>query len=231
MKKRIRIQGMLIVVTLLLLVASAGFLFPHWQSRLADDVFDTLGLLCVLFGFLVRIISRGYKEESCRNGNALVTGGPYLFMSNPMYFGTLLIGIGIVSMLLRWWTLPVFLGVYLTIYVPQIRKEEKVLSERFGESYTRFRMTRPRILPDIRRARAIGETISSLKIAWVKKEFASCSVTLFVILLIEAFQDKRLFGTQAFVKECIEFAFVAALFIAAVSVVIVVHRKPWITKR
>jgi len=230
-KKRIRLQGMLIVVTLLFLGVSAGFLFPRWRSRISDDVFDAFGLLLVLAGFLVRILSRGHKEDSCSSGTVLVTGGPYRFMRNPMYFGTLMIGIGIVSMLLRWWTVLVFLAVYLSIYVPQIRKEEKALSKRFGEAYARFRMTRPRYIPDIRRARAIAETISSLKASWVKKELASLILTLFVIFSIEAIQDTRLFGTRAWLKESLELALLSVAFGAAVAVVIVVHRKPWAHKR
>ncbi len=224
MKKRIRLQGMLVFLSLLAVIASAGFLFPRWKSRIAEDFFDVFGLLAVLAGFFVRIVSRGYKEDASHNGTILVTEGPYRLMRNPMYFGTLLIGTGVVSLLLRWWTFPVFLVVYLLIYIPQIRKEEAFLTGKFGQAYVRFLSSRMKYLPDIRQWGGISKTLAAFKTSWIRKELVSLFLTLGVIFLIEARQDICMFGMRAFVDEGIEFAVLILAFVLVTWIVVRAHK-------
>jgi protein-S-isoprenylcysteine O-methyltransferase Ste14 len=218
MKKRIRIQGTLIFLAIILLILFARFIIPSWKKEPLEDFFDISGIILVLSGFLLRIIARGHKEEISQGGNKLVTDGPYCLIRNPMYFGTLLIGTGIISILLNFWALSVFLIIYLLIYVPQISREEKILLKRFGEDYEKYRNHTPKYFPSIIRLLNFRSYIPLLKFSWVKKEWPALTATVTAIFIIEIWQDVKLFGVEEFFDEFLEFFLIIIVFIAAIFI-------------
>ena len=113
MKIRIKIQGALIFLGLGAMVLFPNFVFPEWKKRVFDYALDIVGFALVLFGFLFRISARGYKEEKTNNGNSLVKDGPYAVIRNPMYFGSFIIGTGVIIMLLRPWFFLIFTAIFL----------------------------------------------------------------------------------------------------------------------
>lgn len=218
MKKRIRIQGLLIFLVIVLFVLFANFVIPQWQKEWEDELFDTFGVLFVLFGFLLRMVARGYKEEVSQGGRKLVMQGPYTLMRNPMYFGTLMIGTGIISTLFRFWTLPLFLVIYFSIYIPQVNREEKILSARFGKDYKSYCDAIPRYLPKIRRLSDFKALMSLPKLPWLKKESGPLTATILVIFIIEIWQDAKLFGFGEVSAELLELLFVILAFMLIVIV-------------
>src|SRR3990167_1802669 len=116
MKPRIKIQGLSIFISIVITIFLHKMLFPRWEGRLWNELFNFLGILLVLFGFLFRVSARGHKEERSSQGRSLVNDGPYALVRNPMYFGTLLIGIGAIAILFQFWTIFLFLAVFLLIY-------------------------------------------------------------------------------------------------------------------
>jgi len=104
-----------------------------------------LSLLPVLAGvgvaaWAARLFVRaGTPLEPWKTPTALVAGGPYRFTRNPMYLGLslcllgLAVWLGTATPLL---VLPLFVAV---ITFGFIRREERWLEERFGESYRRYR--------------------------------------------------------------------------------------------
>lgn len=133
MKKRIRMQGITIFIGLLLAVFLYDRFFPSWPKETLEEFLDILGIGGILLGFLVRIISRGYKEDYTESGNKLVQDGPYRVMRNPMYFGTLVIGISVVAVLFNFWVLAIFAAIYILIYIPQMNKEKEVLLKKIWQ--------------------------------------------------------------------------------------------------
>jgi protein-S-isoprenylcysteine O-methyltransferase Ste14 len=218
MKKRIRVQGTLIFWGVVLFVLFIGFTMPRWVDRPREEFFDILGMVFILSGFLVRIVARGYKQDMSRGGDSLVVDGPYSLMRNPMYFGTLLIGAGIIAVLLRLWTLPVFVIVYLAIYMPQIDREEKLLLERFGPRYKEYCRITPKYFPNIFRIFQPGKPLLVLKWFWVKKETSSLAWTIVFVFIMEIWQDVRLFGRGALVEEFLELSGVLLIFGAVVYI-------------
>lgn len=94
--------------------------------------FDLLGLLAF------RALRTTVNPLAPQRASALVTGGVYRVTRNPMY-------VGMAFLLLAWAAflaaLPPFLGpilyvLYLTRF--QIRPEERVLNELFGEPYAQY---------------------------------------------------------------------------------------------
>lgn len=186
MKKRIRIQGLLIFISFALAIFLYKILLAQWQGRLLDKLCDALGIALVLSGFLFRISARGYKEEKSSQGRNLVTDGPYAAVRNPMYFGTLLIGTGVIFTLLQLWVIFPFIIIFLLIYIPQIKKEEAILLKTFKEEYEAYSQNTPRCFPRLKNLLSLPGRLC-LKLSWVKKESISLVLTLIGILAIILF--------------------------------------------
>ena len=212
MKPRIKIQGLSIFISIVITIFLHKMLFPRWEGRLWNELFNFLGILLVLFGFLFRVCARGHKEEKSSQGRSLVKDGPYALVRNPMYFGTLLIGIGAIAILFQFWTIFLFLAVFLLIYIPQVRKEEALLAAMFKEEYQEYSKAVPGYFPRIRSLLNLRKHLD-LKLSWVKKELSSFIFTLLIILVIEIWEDARLFGPAELIQKPIELVFVV-LFLA-----------------
>lgn len=190
MKKRIFIQGFLMSASLIMVFFLSKYLFVNWKSVFLDRLFDFLGLVVVLMGFLFRISARGYKAECSKDGGNLIFGGPYKLIRNPMYFGTLLIGMGVISMLFQWWVAVFFLVVYLSIYLPQIKREEKFLLDRFGQDYRLYCRQTHRFFPGITSLfkNKLRECLL-FRWSWIKKEAFSLIIVLFVVYVLESWKE------------------------------------------
>lgn len=215
MKKRIRIQGLLIFVSFLLAIFLYKILLAQWQGKLLDKLFDCLGIALVLSGFLFRICARGYKEEKSSQGRNLVTDGPYAAVRNPMYFGTLLIGAGVIFTLLQLWVIFPFIIIFLLIYIPQIKKEEALLLKTFKKEYEAYSQSTPRCFIRLKDLLSLRRRLC-LKLSWVKKESASLLLTIIAILAIEAWEDVQLFGRPEFLKESMELVLMLLSFTALI---------------
>ena len=212
MKPRIKIQGLSIFISVVITIFLHKWLFPEWKRQLFNELFNFSGVVLVLFGFLFRVCARGYKEEKSSQGRSLVKDGPYALIRNPMYFGTLLIGIGTTAILFQFWTIFLFLAVFLLIYIPQVRKEEALLAAMFKEEYQEYSKAVPGYFPRIRSLLNLRKHLD-LKLSWVKKELSSFIFTLLTILVIEIWEDTRLFGPVELIQKPIELVFVV-LFLA-----------------
>ena len=190
MKIRIKIQGGLMFLGLGTVVLLSNSVFPHQRQAFLDGALSAIGMGLILFGFLFRVSARGYKEEKSSNGNVLVKDGPYAIIRNPMYFGTFMIGTGVVAMLLEPWFFLLFAAISLLIYAPQMKKEEKVLSERFGLEYKEYCKLTPKYFPRLDYLARLNKYVS-LKDFWVKKEIVPMVTTIIVVLLIEIWEHLR----------------------------------------
>jgi len=218
LKKRIFIQGFLVGVSLIMSVLLAKYLFVDYKSIFLDRLFDFLGLVVVLMGFLFRISARGYKAEYSKDGGSLILGGPYKLIRNPMYFGTLLIGLGVILMLFQWWLAILFLAVYLSIYLPQIKREEKFLLARFGQDYRLYCRQTHRFFPGI--SSLLKNNLRECLLfrwAWIKKEAVSLVILIIVLYLLELWKELCLFRYKEFSRETGNFL----LTVTGVSVVII----------
>ena len=223
MKTRIKIQAFFVFLAVILAVLLPKFLFPRWQEESLDGILDAVGIVLVLFGFLFRIAARGYKSEKSHEGSRLITDGPYAVMRNPMYFGTLIIGTGIIMIIFEWWTIFIFGLVFLLIYVPQVNKEQRELSIRFTDEYRRYCEKLPRYFPKISYLFKMDiRDYLSLKWGWIKKELPSLASVICAVIALEAWEDIRIFGHKYFFKEALK------LFLTVISFIVIialVYRK------
>jgi hypothetical protein len=194
-----------------------AFFFRSANSGSVDKIMGIIGISSILLGQIFRVYARGYKSENSKEGRALITGGPYSLVRNPMYLGILLIGLGVVLMLFNWWGAAVFLVVFAIRYILLIFTEEKKLEGLFSKDFLEYKKHTPRILPsleyifknDIRRYLPI-------KLSWVKKEIGSMLALLFIVLLIEYWRDILTGDTRFYLRESAGILVVVVLFMVLV---------------
>jgi protein-S-isoprenylcysteine O-methyltransferase Ste14 len=121
-----------------------GFAFAVFYVWLARPTWRSLvlGTVLILPGLVVRALASGHV----RKNEALATSGPYAYTRNPLYLGSLLIGIGFAVTARSWWVGALLVVMFFAIYLPVIREEEKFLRQKFPEFEEYSRLV-PRMLP------------------------------------------------------------------------------------
>ena len=122
---------------------------PTWHSYLSF-------LPLVAGGVALRAWARGHLDRAER----VCTGGPYRLMRHPLYVGSFLMGLGVTLMSLPWAFVPLFVVVFLVMYVPKALREEAYLSHRFGDAYPLYANAVGPVMPHLRHG-IVGEDIRS----------------------------------------------------------------------
>jgi protein-S-isoprenylcysteine O-methyltransferase Ste14 len=107
------------------------------------------GLPIAFGGILLRAWATGHLEKN----QQLAVSGPYTFVRNPLYVGTLLAAAGFATASRQWWLGVLFAAVFLLIYLPVIELEEEHLRKLFP-SYEDYCERVPMLLPRWRKNRA-----------------------------------------------------------------------------
>ncbi|MGA8271905.1 MAG: isoprenylcysteine carboxylmethyltransferase family protein [Candidatus Sulfotelmatobacter sp.] len=129
-----------------------GFVFAvlyFWLARPTSQSI-ALGSIVVVPGLLIRALASGHV----RKNELLATTGPYAYTRNPLYLGSLLIGLGFAVAARSWWVGMALIVMFFAIYLPVIRDEEAFLRQKFPE-FDEYARRVPRMLP---RLRSSGET-------------------------------------------------------------------------
>lgn len=79
------------------------------------------------------------KEMNIANPNILLKSGPYALSRNPMYVGWAFIYLGISFVANSVWIMSLLPIVVAYINFMDIRKEERLLDEKFGDEYSQYR--------------------------------------------------------------------------------------------
>jgi protein-S-isoprenylcysteine O-methyltransferase Ste14 len=86
-----------------------------------------IGIPISIAGLLLRAWSAGHLAKN----QELATSGPYAYIRNPLYLGTLVVAAGIVISCRDGWLALVFAAVFLLVYLPVIELEEQHLRKIF----------------------------------------------------------------------------------------------------
>jgi protein-S-isoprenylcysteine O-methyltransferase Ste14 len=108
-----------------------GFLFAVLYFWLARPTWQSMaeGFVLIVPGLFIRALASGHV----RKNESLATSGPYAYTRNPLYLGSLLMGLGFCVAARGWWVFAVLLLMFSAIYLPVIRDEEKFLRAKFPE--------------------------------------------------------------------------------------------------
>lgn len=213
MKPRVQIDSLILSFIIILTGLWVVFPFFYFSNPLADDIFDSLGLLLVLVGIYFRMAGRGHKKFHSQEGHALVMSGPYLLVRNPMYLGSFLMGAGFLLMVWPWWMLPIFTAVFYMRFFKQIVREEELLLKNFGQPYADYRANVPRLFPmgkglqevDFKKAFPLKEAFSTAE----KRGLLGWPILAFSL---ETFQEKFVFGFTNPAATILKFLFVMFVF-------------------
>ena len=102
-----------------------------------------LGLPIALLGEAVRIWASGHIEKT----RALATGGPYAHSRNPLYFGSLLLALGVAVAAASPWVVLASALYFLAFYPAVMRDEAGFLRSRFPAEYEAWSRDVPLFLP------------------------------------------------------------------------------------
>lgn len=159
-----------------------GFIFAAFFLWLAQPRPWSLaaGAVVALLGVGIRTLASGHVKKN----EELATSGPYAYTRNPLYLGSVVIAAGFTLAALRWEIVVVAVAMFLVIYVPVIRDEERFLRTKFA-NYADYCARVPRLLPRLR-AGAAGRSCFSVALYRQHREYNSLLGTLLVIVALVA---------------------------------------------
>jgi protein-S-isoprenylcysteine O-methyltransferase Ste14 len=122
----------------------SGFLLVAAFCWLATPTLRSLstGVPVSLAGLLLRAWAAGHLAKN----QQLATGGPYSYVRNPLYVGTLLVAAGLVIATRRVELAVLFGAVFFFVYLPVIQNEEQHLRKLFP-SYDEYARRVPALFP------------------------------------------------------------------------------------
>ena len=127
---KLRVPSGFLLVAAFLWLAS-----PTWTSL-------ALGLPISILGLALRAWAAGHLEKN----RTLAASGPYAYVRNPLYLGTLAVAAGFVVASRQWVLGVLFAAVFVLIYLPVVELEEEHLRSLFPE-YARYAQRVPRLWP------------------------------------------------------------------------------------
>jgi protein-S-isoprenylcysteine O-methyltransferase Ste14 len=119
----------------LLIAAFLYFASPDTQSL-------SIGVPIAFGGLLLRAWAAGHLEKN----RELAVSGPYAYVRNPLYLGTLLVALGFVVAARRWELGVIFAVIFGGVYLPVIELEEQHLRSLFP-SYDDYASRVPLLMP------------------------------------------------------------------------------------
>ena len=117
-------------------------------------VIFALGAAVVGLGAIVRTWGTAYLkadvvQDSVVHSERLVADGPYRYVRNPLYFGSMLLAVGFAPMVPPIGCLLLIGGMGL-LFLRLVGREESYLLERQGDRYRTYLERVPRLLPSLR---------------------------------------------------------------------------------
>jgi len=138
-----KIMPTMILLYAILAILAVHFLLP--VKIIIPPLWNLIGLLPLLLGIFINLVAdRAFQAASTtvkpfEESSALLTDGVFRITRNPMYLGFVLILLGI-AILLR--SLSPYLIIIVFVYLIQkvyISTEEKMLAEKFGTDWQKYR--------------------------------------------------------------------------------------------
>jgi len=176
---RLYLTRLMVIGIFVALVAGAA----HWSNGhpIAEASLFTVGLALAGVGAAGRAWATSYI--SGQKLKQLVTTGPYSMCRNPLYFFSLLLGVGI-AFCTETFTMPAIVAVaLLSLYYFQIRNEQRRMLAKFGTQYKQYLATVPCFIPSYRYFNEPDEITISPRL--LKRGFFGVSFLLLLIGLLE----------------------------------------------
>ena len=117
--------------------------FPYLWLTTPTPALLALGSALAVAGLALRAWAAGTILKNSR----LVMTGPYAYLRNPLYAGSLLAAGGLAAAGGHWAWPVAAAFLYVCLYAPTMAHEETELERRFGDSFRRYRSNVPALVP------------------------------------------------------------------------------------
>ena len=144
-----------------------GFAFAVLYFWLAKPSVQSilLGAALVIPGLVIRALASGHLQKN----EQLATDGPYAYIRNPLYLGSLILSVGFALAARSWWIVAGIVILFFVIYLPVIRSEEAFLRERFPQ-FDEYARKVPSLLPRLSKFGNGGGSFS-WELYWKHREY------------------------------------------------------------
>lgn len=132
-----------------------GFLFA-----IVFLVFARPTLLSLAIGAVIAFVGvgiRAWASGHIRKAKVLAVSGPYARTRNPLYVGSLILGLGFTVAAGVWWLALLFCVLFLGIYLPVMRVEAEDMRRIFGADFDEYERNVPLLIPRVKVWRNTGE--------------------------------------------------------------------------
>lgn len=126
-----------------------GFVLAAAYIYLAKPSWISIGVGAVVafIGVSIRAAASGHVKKNAE----LTKTGPYAYVRNPLYVGSIVIAAGFAIAAMSTWIVVILALMFVLIYVPVIRSEEAFLRGTFGD-FDEYCQKVPRLVPRLTRA-------------------------------------------------------------------------------
>lgn len=159
---------------------AVGILLAGWACWAARPTSESvlLGVPIALFGLAIRTWAAGHL----RKNQELAVSGPYSYVRNPLYIGSLLAGVGLSWASNHLILLVAVVAVFLFWFLPVVREEEDHI-RKILPGYTEYESRVRRFVPHLR-PRYNSATGFSFRLFVVNREHAALGGFLIFVLVL-----------------------------------------------
>jgi len=136
------------------------------------------GIIIAAMGEVLRLWASGHLRKDRR----LAMEGPYAWTRNPLYLGSLLVGLGFTLATGRLFLLLVLVALFAAVYFPVMKREAARLEAAFPGDYSLYASRVPLLVPRVPREDGQRGAGFSWNQVWVNRE----PVTVLGVVLVVA---------------------------------------------
>jgi|SRR5215471_272821 len=151
-----RSSTILITIPAVILLANTGLAVGPLSRRFvpATEVVHIIGLALTVLGLLITVWARIHLGQfwsarvSLKEDHELIQSGPYAYVRHPIYSGIFVALMGTALYVGEYRAL-VAVALIFIAHRQKAKREEKLLSEQFGDSYERYRARTGSLVPKL----------------------------------------------------------------------------------
>lgn len=179
----LRKHRVLIARVIWLLLFLYLFVYLRKPVNTLSSLEGLIGIVLIAAGTLVRSLSAGMLHKD----KQIATTGIYALVRNPLYFGSLLLLIGVNVIIANPVAWVVSLLLFAITYIPTILGEEAGLAHAFGDAWIAYKNSTPRLIPNPLKLAELRHTTWSARQWYRNHEHNTVLASLAIIALLYAY--------------------------------------------